>query len=183
MMLVLLITLALFATPRAAAGQQSSRPDTLASMSRKPGEGIETRHLRMTLAAEPAAAAPGRLVTLIADVEPRPGMHVYSPEQKDVVAVALVLDRDPRIRPGARRLPPSEAYFFAPLNETQRVYSRRFRIEQDVRVLDTPAIRRLAADGGSLTIAGVLRYQACDEAVCYLPQNVPVTWTIALDRP
>jgi hypothetical protein len=27
-------------------------------------------------------------------------------------------------------------------------------------------------------VAGTLRYQACDEKTCYLPENAPLTWTI-----
>jgi hypothetical protein len=36
-----------------------------------------------------------------------------------------------------------------------------------------------------LTIAGTFAYQACDDKVCFLPQTVPLSWTIGvkpLDR-
>jgi hypothetical protein len=45
----------------------------------------------------------------------------------------------------------------------------------------TAALKDLAA----LTIAGTLEYQACDDTVCFIPQSVPLTWTVglkALDR-
>ncbi|MEI6083588.1 MAG: cytochrome c biogenesis protein CcdA [Verrucomicrobiota bacterium] len=31
---------------------------------------------------------------------------------------------------------------------------------------------------GPVTIAGTVRYQACDDQVCYAPKTVPVTWTV-----
>jgi hypothetical protein len=37
----------------------------------------------------------------------------------------------------------------------------------------------------SLTLKGTLTYQACDERICFSPQSVPLTWTVAvrqLDR-
>jgi len=36
-----------------------------------------------------------------------------------------------------------------------------------------------------MTISGTLSYQACNDTVCFVPQSVPLTWTIglrALDR-
>ena len=32
----------------------------------------------------------------------------------------------------------------------------------------------------SLRIAATLEYQACDDKVCFVPQSVPLAWTIAL---
>ena len=37
------------------------------------------------------------------------------------------------------------------------------------------------APGATVTLAGTLRYQACDDAICYLPKSVPVSWTIKID--
>ena len=34
--------------------------------------------------------------------------------------------------------------------------------------------------GATLTIKGTLRYQACDDKVCYLPQSIPLSWTVGL---
>ena len=56
------------------------------------------------------------------------------------------------------------------LKETQLVYSKPFRIAQDVTLKEPSA---------PLTIKGTVRYQACDDTICYRPTNVPVQWTIA----
>jgi len=31
-----------------------------------------------------------------------------------------------------------------------------------------------------LSVKGILKYQACDDTICYAPVSVPITWTFAL---
>jgi DsbC/DsbD-like thiol-disulfide interchange protein len=147
-------------------GQQPSTSSSAAGLA-PPGGRIETKHLSLTTSVRRIAA--GRLA-LVVEIAPKPKMHVYSPEQKDVIPVSLALTPAEGIRPGAATLPKPEKYFFAPLKETQLVYSKPFQIRQEVTVAKP-------ADG--LTITGTLRYQACDDSICYLPQTVPVSWTVA----
>jgi DsbC/DsbD-like thiol-disulfide interchange protein len=106
-------------------------------------------------------------------------MHVYAPEQPEMIPVSLSLHAaDVKIHPP--RFPAPETYFFKPLNETQLVYSKPFRIVQDVTIADTAATRARAQAAGRLTITGTLQYQACDDAICYAPVTVPVAWTLGL---
>ena len=43
----------------------------------------------------------------------------------------------------------------------------------------TREIAGLAAEpGATLTIEGVMAYQACDDAICYTPVELPVQWTL-----
>jgi hypothetical protein len=113
-------------------------------------------------------------------ITPRPKMHVYAAGQPGVIPVTLVLDSNPAIRPGAVRLPDAERYFFAPLKETQRVYSKPFEITQAITIADTRPVRDRAGRHETIAIEGRVRYQACDDTICYLPQDVPVSWTITL---
>lgn len=128
---------------------------------------IETAHLTMAPSATPA----GKKVTLALDVTPKPKMHVYSPGQEGVIAIALTLDANPAITAATAKYPAGEKFFMPALNETQLVYAKPFRITQDVTV-KSPA-------GGSLTVKGKVRYQACDDKICYLPVTVPVEWNIS----
>ena len=147
----------------------------------KPAADIhETRHLSVAASASADRAAPGGHVTVRLDVAPKPKMHVYAPGQPDYVTVSLKLDADPAFTAAAPRFPPAEKFFFQPLNEQQLVYMKPFRITADVALASTPALREKAAAGAAVTVKGTLRYQACDDHVCYLPTNVPVEWTIKL---
>ncbi|PYR74783.1 MAG: hypothetical protein DMF86_17455 [Acidobacteria bacterium] len=133
---------------------------------------IETRHLRVTTSASAAEVVAGGRLSLFVDLAPKPKMHVYAPGQQDYLGVSLTLEKDEAFAAGAAKFPASEKLFFKPLNETQRVYSHPFRITQPVTI----ARQR----GGTVTVKGTLRYQACDDAVCYLPATVPLTWTVKI---
>lgn len=141
----------------------------------------ETDHLTVRTSTANRAAAPGTRVALLVEVIPKPKMHVYAPAQQEYIPVSLTLDKSDTFTHGTPVFPPAEKYFFKPLNETQLVYSKPFRIVQDVTLAVTPTFReRARAAKAPLTITGTLRYQACDDAICYLPKNVPVRWTVGL---
>ena len=55
------------------------------------GQRFETAHLVATTAAVSTPVAPGARVSLRLDVAPKPGMHVYSPRQKDYIPVSLTI--------------------------------------------------------------------------------------------
>lgn len=137
------------------------------------GQGVapkaqETAHLSVTTSS--SSAQPGK-VSLFVDVAPKPTMHVYSPGQKGYIGITLTLHPDLAFTAAKAKYPAGEKLFMKILNETQLVYSKPFRITQDVRFVKAGA-------GAPRTIKGTLRYQACDDKICYLPQNVPVSWTI-----
>ena len=127
---------------------------------------IETKHLSVT----PSVSSAGGRFTLVVDVAPKPRMHVYAPEQKDFIAISLALTAADGVTPGKAVYPKGEKLFFPELKETQFVYSKPFRITQPI------AIAKGAAS--PTTITGTVRYQACDDSVCYLPQDVKVSWTL-----
>ena len=69
---------------------------------------------------------------------------------------------------------------FQPLNEHVAVYQRPFRIVQDVTVDASPQSELALKDVATLTIAGTLSYQACDDKICFTPQSTPLSWTVRL---
>jgi hypothetical protein len=125
-------------------------------------------------------APPGRRLTLIADVTPAPRMHVYAPGQQGYIPIAITLDESPDVRPAPPRFPAPGTYFFAPLNETVKVYAAPFRISQEVTLGLSRDLRQRATARETLTITGKLDYQACDDAVCYRPDTIPLRWTVRL---
>lgn len=127
----------------------------------------ETAHLSLTTATN----VTGQRTWLVVDIAPKPKMHVYAPGEKDAIPVALTVDPNPAFKVGKAIFPPPEKYFFAPLKLTQLVYSKPFRITQPITVTRPPA-------NGPLAITGTLQYQACDDAVCYVPKTVAVKWEL-----
>jgi AhpC/TSA family/Disulphide bond corrector protein DsbC len=142
---------------------------------------ITTPHL--TLAAYPSdgTIAPGSRFSLILDVTPGPSMHVYAPPQEGYGAIALTISPREDVVVHPMTFPEAETYHFKPLNEHVRVYQRAFRLMQDVTFAVTPETRARASErGGQIRLEGRLEYQACDDKVCYLPQSIPLSWTIGL---
>ena len=130
---------------------------------------IETAHLSVELSAVPLAHGKA---TLALDITPKSKMHVYAPGQDGYIAIALTLVADPGITAAKAKYPAGEKYVMPALNETMLVYDKPFRVTEDVTI-KSPA-------GTSKTIKGSLRYQACDDQICYLPKTIPVEWTVTV---
>jgi hypothetical protein len=107
-------------------------------------------------------------------------MHVYAPGAAGYRVIRLVLDEQPYVRPLPMSYPQSEIYFFAPLKERVPVYQKPFTLLQEVLVEGTPEAQKVLRGSESLTINGVLEYQACDDKICYNPAAVPLSWTLTL---
>ena len=161
--------------------------DTIASVLVKLGAGLDhaaTRvaapHLAITTFATDSTAAPGTHFSVVLDVSPDSRVHVYAPGVTGYKPVALGIEPQPSLLIRAAHFPPSEDYFFKPLNEHVAVYQHPFRIVQDLEIDPSPQSATALAGRAGMNIGGTLVYQACDDKVCFNPQSVPLTWTIAL---
>jgi hypothetical protein len=109
-------------------------------------------------------------------------LHVYAPGVAGYKPIALALTPKPGIIVRDAQYPASETYHFKPLDERVQVFQRPFRIVQDVTIdasqQGTAALKGLS----SITLEGTLTYQACDDRVCFTPQSVPLTWSVALGQ-
>ena len=148
----------------------------------EPAARTSTSHLSMTVSASREAAAPGERVRVDVDVTPRRGMHVYAPGKHDYQVVQFTIDAQPWLEAAPTGYPPSERYYFEPLDETVEVYSSPFRLTREVTLLSSPAAAKALAGREAVTIAGTLAYQACDDKVCYAPTKVPVRVEVQLKR-
>ena len=138
---------------------------TDASTKRRPTE-IATDHLRVRYKNE-IPVAPDQTVSLVLEIEPRPAMHVYAPGADDYQIITLTLAEQPGVQARPIKYPPSETYFFAPLNERIPVYQKQFELTLQAMVASA-----------TKTLTGRLHYQACDDKVCFAPVEVPLSWTI-----
>lgn len=130
---------------------------------------IETKHLTLTVSSGPVT---GSRMALHVDVTPQPGMHVYAPGQPGYIAIELKLDPDaPVTAAGKAKYPAGEKLFMPALKETQLVYGKPFRLTQDVTLRSNDRT-------APLTIKGTLRYQACDDTICYKPATVALSWIV-----
>jgi len=136
----------------------------------RPAPPIETKHLTLSLSS--GAVTAGK-VPLYVDVTPQEKMHVYAPGQKGYIAIELTLDADAPVKAaGKTKYPPAKKLLMPALNETQLVYSTPFRITQDV-------VLRPGTPAGPIAITGTLRYQACDDNICYKPTTLALRWAFS----
>ena len=141
---------------------------------------VDTDHLTAQAWTTDDVVAPGNRFSLVVDVDPKPEMHVYAPGDHTYRVIRLRIDEPEFLRAHDVTYPASEIYHFVPLDERVEVYQSPFRLVQEVTI---PMSRELAGQaaepGATLTIEGALEYQACDHEVCYIPAEVPLTWTLA----
>ena len=131
------------------------------------------KHLSLVATTSAAVVARGSAVQLWLDVTPKPGIHVYAPGAKDYLPIALVIDPRPGVTAGPIKYPKSETMLFE--GEKVPVYEKPFRLVDEITLA-----RSLKAD--TLTLTGTVKYQACDDRVCFIPASIPVGWTIALRK-
>jgi len=141
---------------------------------------VSSAYLDITTHPSDATVALGNRFTLILDLEPGSGMHVYAPGAEGYRVITLNLDPQPYLRPLAITYPESEIYHFVPLDERVPVYREPFTLLQEIVLEVQPEDQKLLEGQESVTVSGTLEYQACDDTVCYNPVSVPLSWTMSL---
>ncbi len=140
-------------------------------------------YLDVLTAATETSLCPGNLVTLFADLQPRPGVHVYAPGVAGYRGVALMLEPRPYLQVRDVRYPPGAVLHIPILGETVAVYASPVRISVDVALGNRFELQPVYDAGGTLEIRGTLAFQACDDRACHPPQQVPLVWTFSLRPP
>ena len=145
----------------------------------------ETAHLKFTAYPSNTSVTVGTRFSLALDVTPGPKMHVYAPgaEEKGYKVIGFNLDQPEIARIEPVSYPESEIYYFEPLDEHVPVYQEKFTILQEVVMNGDARAEEVMSTMDALTLTGTLDYQACDDAICFLPQSIPVSFTDDLEMP
>jgi hypothetical protein len=129
----------------------------------------------LAMAAVPLTTTPRAQPTMV-DLNFRvpPGYHINSntPKSEFLIPTALKMDLPTDIILGKIEYPAGEdaSFPFSP-DEKLSVYSGDFTIAVAVHPLKSVV-------PGKYVMHGVLRYQACDNAACYPPKNLPVSFEV-----
>ena len=99
---------------------------------------VSSPQLELTSFATDSTVAPGTQFSLVLDLRPARGIHVYAPGVTGYKPIALSVQPQPGLLTRGALYPPSEDYHFKPLNEHVQVYQRPFRIVQDVLIDASP---------------------------------------------
>ena len=146
---------------------------------------VEGKQLKLTAAASNGAVTVGQRIALVLDIELKPNMHVYAPGVEGYIPIDWTMKESDAASVHEVSLPKSTMLHLPAIDETVPVYTGRFRLTRDVTIGPADKVKSLADALGRFTVEGTLRYQACDDRVCYIPQNLPLKWTLQfhdLDR-
>jgi len=129
----------------------------------------------LTMAAVPLTTAQRAQATMVnLNFRVPPGYHINSntPKSEFLIPTALKMDLPTDIILGKIQYPPGEdaSFPFSP-DEKLSVYSGDFTIAVAVHPLQS-------VTPGKYIIHGMLHYQACDNAACYPPKTVPVSFEV-----
>lgn len=142
---------------------------------------VSTAHLDVSAYLSDTSVVLGTRFSLVLDVTPKEGMHVYAPGAADYRVVTLNITPQPHVRTEPVRYPASEIYHFVPLDERVPVFQKPFTLLMEVVPEATAEARKAFAGKNELVITGTLEYQACDDKICYNPVSVPLSWKVALE--
>ena len=132
---------------------------------------VEGKQLTATLGASNSRVAPGQRVALTVDIDLGPNMHVYAPGVEGYIPIDWKMEDSDAAQVHAPVFPRVEKLYLKAIDETVPAYRNHFRLVRDITI-------KPAVDGsGHLAVDGSLRYQACDDRVCYIPQVLRLQWT------
>jgi thiol:disulfide interchange protein DsbD len=124
-----------------------------------------------------ASVAPGAKVRLTMKVHLPEGIHVQSDKPRDpyLIPTVLTLDAPAGVTVGKIAYPPPHDFTQAGQDKPLAVFEQDFAIGVDLTLAGSVA-------QGPLVIPAHLKYQACDEKVCYPPAKADARWELKVAR-
>jgi hypothetical protein len=142
----------------------------------------EGRHLTVSASASNPRVRSGQRISLVLDVQLGPRLHVYAPGVKsDYIPIGWTMKESPALVTRPVSYPAAKMLRLEAIRETAPVYQGSFRLLRDVTITRDAALKPLLDGEGKLTMEGALKYQACDDKVCYPPETVPLHWTLQVE--
>ncbi len=128
------------------------------------------KRLDLTLSSSNDIVTAGERIALVIDVRLRPKMHVYAPGVEGYIPIAWNLADSKAWRAYPVSYPASQKLRLDAIDETVPAYTDHFRMTREITIAE--------AAKGDLTVQGTLRYQACDDTMCYIPETLPLKWQL-----
>jgi DsbC/DsbD-like thiol-disulfide interchange protein len=143
-----------------------------------PGNEVVGKQLKLEARASNLVVAAGQRVSLTLDIEMKPNMHVYAPGVEGYIPIDWKIKESDAAAAHEVSYPASEKLHLAAIDETVPVYRDHFRLTREITIGQDAKVRPLLDSSGKITVEGTLRYQACDDRVCYIPQELALKWVL-----
>lgn len=143
----------------------------------EPRTEVEGKQLKLEVASSNGIVGAGQRVSLTLDIEMKPNMHVYAPGVEGYIPIDWKMKESPAADAHEVSYPASKKLHLVAIDETVPVYQGHFLLTRDITIGQDAKVRPALDSSGKFVVEGTLRYQACDDRVCYIPQELPVKWT------
>ncbi|HET8680236.1 MAG TPA: protein-disulfide reductase DsbD domain-containing protein [bacterium] len=141
-------------------------------------------HLRVRTAASDTAVGPGNRFTLVIDLEPLGGAHLYAPDVGGgYQGLDVSIDPLPYIQVHEPVYPLPTDLRLPWTDETLSGYTGPMRVTIDVSLSTRMDLAPVIEAGQGLNLTGRVRVQACDERICWAPETVTLNWQLDLRPP
>jgi hypothetical protein len=134
-------------------------------------EEVSAKRLKITKSMSDSIVHGGQRFKLRLDIELPPKSHAYAPGVQGYIPIEWKLVESESFSAIPLTYPKSRNLHLKAINETVPVYEGELKMEREI----IPAQK---LSGSELKIEGSLRYQVCDDVKCYVPETIPLVWTI-----
>ncbi len=141
-------------------------------------EAVAAKHLQLSLSGGDAPVRPGQRISLTVEAQLPERVHVYAPGVIGYIPISLKLESSPAFQADPVEFPPPKRIRLEAIHETVPAYERQFRLLETITLGGAEQIEPLLDAERNLTISGELRYQACDDHECFVPETVRLKWKV-----
>ncbi len=138
---------------------------------------VRGKQLDATASASTSIVRTGQRIALILDLQLKPNMHVYAPGVEGYIPIDWKIKEGEVATTHDVTYPKPEILFLKAINEKVPVFKGHIRLTRDITIGPDAKVKPALDADGQFVVEGTLRYQACDDRACYIPQELPVKWT------
>lgn len=140
-----------------------------------------TPHLKARTWASNDTVYVGSRITLVTEVELPPKMHIYAPGVNGYIPVNWSVG-DPKGWTNFEvTYPKSKVIPLKAIGETVPAYVGKAWLVRDIKIGQTRELRSILGPDRKLVVKDTLRYQACDDKKCYIPESIPLQWELTVN--
>jgi hypothetical protein len=142
---------------------------------------VKNARIAVAASASDAVVRGGERVRLILDVELPRRMHVYAPGVQNYIPVEWKLTESAAFEALPLAYPPGRTLHLKAIQETVPVYEKAFTLQREIVISQAGKLEPVLS-GSEFLVEGSLRYQACDDRKCYVPETIPLKWVFRFER-
>ena len=138
---------------------------------------VAGKQLTLVASASNSTVHPQQRIALVVEVQMKPGMHVYAPGVEGYIPIEWRMPESAIASAHQVSSPKPEILYLPAIDEKVPVLQEHFQLKREITLGPDDKLKAALDSSGNISIAGSLRYQACDDRICYIPQELPLQWT------